>query len=100
MTLTFQIFRNKQRLAKYLIDGKLKMSGLFIFEIKRAKMDQIFHFLKNRFSVMSGPMDMIFGVFSETNVRLLKRIVSQFFSKYSKSYNIVNIERCLKLNVP
>ena len=76
------------------------MSGFFIFEIKRAKMDKIFNFLKDRFSVMSGPMDMIFGVFSETNVRLLKNIILQFFSKYSKSYNILNIKRCLKLNNP
>ena len=64
------------------------MSGFFIFEIKRAKMDKIFNFLKDRFSVMSGPVDMIFGVFSETDVRLLKIIVMQFFSKYSKGYNI------------
>ena len=71
-----------------MIDGKLKMSGFFIFEIKRAKMDKIFNFLKDRFSVMSGPVDMIFGVFSETDVRLLKIIVMQFFSKYSKGYNI------------
>ena len=27
-------------MTKYLIDGKLKMSGFFIFEIKRAKMDK------------------------------------------------------------
>ena len=81
-----------------MIDGKLKMSGFFIFEIKRAKMDKIFNFLKDRFSVMSGPMDMIFGVFLETNVRLLKNIISQFFSKYSKSYNILKIKRCLKLS--
>ena len=55
------------------------MSGFFIFEIKRAKMDKIFNFLKDRFSVMSGPMNMIFGVSSETNVRLLKNIILQFF---------------------
>ena len=53
--------KNKKHLTKYLIDGKLKVSGFFIFEIKRAKMDEIFYFLKNHFSVMSGPMDMIFG---------------------------------------
>ena len=45
-------------------------------------------------------MDMIFGMFSETNVRLLKIIISQFFSKYSKRYNILNIKKCLKLNGP
>ena len=46
-----------------------------MFEIKRAKMDKIFTFLKDRFSVMSSPMDMIFGVFLETsnNVRLVKK---------------------------
>ena len=100
MTLTFQIFRNKKRLTKHLIDGKLDMSGFFIFEIKRAKMDKIFNFLKDRFSVISGPIDMIFGVFSKTNVRLLKNIITQLFSKYSKSYNLLNIKRCLKLNSP
>ena len=45
-------------------------------------------------------MDMIFGVFSETNVRLLKNIILQFFSKYSKSWNLSNIKRSLKLNSP
>ena len=77
------------------------MSGFFIIvEIKRAKMAKFFNFLKNHFSVMSVPMDIIFGVFSETDVRLLKNIISQFFSKYSKSYNILNVKSCLKLNGP
>ena len=40
------------------------MSDFFIFEIKRAKMDKIFNFLDDRFSVMGGPKDMIFGMFS------------------------------------
>ena len=86
-------------MTKYLIDGKLKMSVL-IFEIKSAKMDKIFNFLKDRFSVKSSPMDMIFGAFPVTNVRLLKNIITQFFLKYSKSYNILNIKKCLKLNSP
>ena len=47
-------------------------------------MDKIFNFLKDRFSVMSGPMDMIFGVFSETDVRLLKNITSQFSQNIAK----------------
>ena len=67
------------------------MSGFLIFEIKRDKMDKILNFLKDRFSVMNGPMDMIFGMFSETDVR-------QNFSKYSKSYHMLNIKRCLKFN--
>ena len=82
-----------------MTDGKLEMSDL-IFEIKHAKMDKTFHFLKGRFSLTSGPMDMIFGLFSKTNVRLLKNIITQFFLKYSKSYNILNIKKCLKLNSP
>ena len=44
------------------------MSAFFIFEIKLAKTDKIFNFSKGRFSVMSRPFDIIFGVFSETNV--------------------------------
>ena len=72
------------------------MSGFLIFEIKRAKMDNFgafyFNFINDRFSVTSGPMDTIFGMFSETNVRLLKNINTQFFSKYSKSYIILNIK--------
>ena len=43
-------------------------------------------------------MDMIFGVFSENYVRLLNSIISEFFSKYSKSYNNLNVKSCLKLN--
>ena len=83
-----------------MIDGKSKMSGFFIFEIKLAKMDKIFNFLKDRFSIISVPMDMIFGAFSETDATLLKNIISQFFSKCSKNYNTLNIKRCLKLNEP
>ena len=54
-------------------------------------------FLNGRFSVIGGPIDMTFGVFSETIVRLLKSIISEFFSKYRKSYNILNAKSCLKL---
>ena len=42
------------------------MSTIFIFEIKGAKKDKMFNFLKGCFSVMGGPMDVIFGVFSDT----------------------------------
>ena len=57
-------------------------------------------FLKGRFCAMDSPMDIIFGVFPETDVRLLKSITSQFFSRYSKSYNNLNVKTCLKLNGP
>ena len=73
------------------------MSTIFVLEIKGAKSDKIFNFLNSRFSALVGPMDMIFRVFSETIMRLLKSIISQFFSKYSKSYNIINAKGWLKL---
>ena len=56
----------------------------FIFEIK----DKIFNSLKGRFSLMGGPMDMIFNLFSETYVRILKRITSQFFQDIVKAIKI------------
>ena len=40
------------------------MSVDFIFEIKGAKKGQNFQFLKGSFSIMRGPMDMIFDMFS------------------------------------
>ena len=55
------------------------MSAVFIFEIKNAKNDKIFNFLKGCFSVMGGPMNMIFGVFSANYVRLLKNVTEIFF---------------------
>ena len=76
------------------------MLAVFIFEIKGAKKDKILNFLKGSFSVMRGPMDMIFGVFLETCVRLLTSITSHFFSRISKSYNKLNVEKRLKLNGP
>ena len=95
-----QIFRNNKPLPKYLTNRKLETSFFLIFEIKGAKKDKIFDFLKSRFSVMGGPMDMIFGVFSETYVRLIKSITAEFYSRYSKSYHNLNIKSCLKLNSP
>ena len=79
--LICQIFRNNKLFPKYLTDRKLKMWAVFIFEIKGAKKDKISNFLKGSFSVMRDPIDMIFGVFSETCVRLLTSITLQFFFK-------------------
>ena len=78
-------------------DGKLKMSTIFVLEIEGAKNDKIFNFLNGRFSIIGGPTGMIFDVYSETIVRLLKSITSQLLSKYSKSFNILNAKSCLKL---
>ena len=58
-------------MPKYLNDRKLKMSLAFLVEIKGAKKDKIFNFFKGCFSVMRGPINIIFGVFSKTYVRLV-----------------------------
>ena len=83
-----------------MTDRKLKMSAVFIFEIKGVKKKKKINFLKNSFYVMRRPMDMNFGVFLETYVRLLTSITSQYFSSYSKSYDNLNAKSCLKLNGP
>ena len=100
MTLLCQFFKNNKPLPKYLTDQKLKMSAIFILEINGIKKDKIFNHLKGSFSVMRGPMDMIFGLFSEIYVRFLTSIISQIFSRYSKTYNNLNVKKCLKLNGP
>ena len=74
------------------------MLDVFIFERKSTKKDKIFNFLKDRFSVMDAPVNMIFGVLSETYVRLPKIITSHFFSRLSKSYINLNVKPYLKLN--
>ena len=76
-----------------MTDRKLKMSTVFIFEKKVAKKGNILNFLKGSFSVMPDPMDTIFGVFSETYVRLLTSMTLQFFSG-------LNVKKCSKLNGP
>ena len=47
------------------------MSAVFVFEIKGAKKAKIFNFLNSHFSVIGGPIDMIFGVFSEIKLSFL-----------------------------
>ena len=76
------------------------MLAILVFEIKGAKKDKTFNFLKGSFFVMNGPMDVIFYMFSETYASILKNKISQFFSKFSKSYNNINAKSCLKLNNP
>ena len=55
-----------------MTDRKLKMSAVFSFEIKDAKKDKTFKFLKGSFFVMEAPMDMIFGLFLDIYERLPK----------------------------
>ena len=89
-------YKSKFPLPKYVTDRKLNMSAVFIFEIKDAKKDKIFNFLKGRFFVMDVPMDISFDLFSDIYVRLPKSITLQFFSRYSKNYINLNVKICLK----
>ena len=59
------------------------MSAIIVFERIGNKDDNTFNFLNGSFSVMDGPMDMIFAIFSEAIERLLKSIILKFLSKYS-----------------
>ena len=66
------------------------MSTIFVLEIKGAKNKWVA--LRNGWLYGRD-----FGELSETVVRVVKSIISQFFSKYIKSYNILNAKSCLKL---
>ena len=55
------------------------------FEKGAAKKHKFFIFLKGRYFVMGGPIDMNFGVFWENPVDFLKSVVLQLFPKYSQS---------------
>ena len=82
------IFRNNKPLLKYLTDRKSKISAVFIFEIEVVKKDKMFNFIKGRFSIIGSQMDMIFGVFSEIYMRLVKSIISHFFQDIAKAITI------------
>ena len=64
------------------------MSAVFIFEEKGTKKGNIFNFLKGSSSVIRDHIDMIFGVFSQTYVRLLTSITSYFFQYIAKVITI------------
>ena len=66
----------------------MKKSAVFLFEIKGIKKDKIFNYLKGSTSVTRDPMDMIFGEFSETYVRLLTSIISHYFEDIVKLITI------------
>ena len=54
--LLYVKFSETINLCRNMTDRKLKMSAVIIFEIKVAKNDKIFNFLKSSFSVMHGPI--------------------------------------------
>ena len=74
------------------------MSVIFLKTRSRQKKRKFFIFLKGRFFVMGGPIDMNVGVFWETSVGFLKSVVSQLFPKYSQSNVNLNAKSRAKLN--
>ena len=72
------------------------MSVIFIFEIKGAKKDKMFNFLTGSFSVMRGPIDMIFWrIFRHLCEVSNKYNFARFFSRHGKTYNNLNVKKCL-----
>ena len=64
------------------------MSVIFLKKRSRQKKRKFFIFLKGRYFVMGGPIDMNIGVFWETFVGFLKSLVLQLFPKYSHVMSI------------
>ena len=57
-------------------------------------------FLRGRYFVMGGPIDMNVDVFWETSVGFLKSVVLQLFPKYSQSYVNLNVKKESKIQLP
>ena len=60
------------------------MSSLFVLEIKGAKKAKIFNFLNGCFSIMGGPIDMIFVRVFRDQYEASKKYSFTFFLKISQ----------------
>ena len=94
-----QNFRNNKPLPKYLTDRKLKISALFIFEIKRQK-GQNFQFFKWLFLRNGCPYGYDFWLVFRYLCEASKKYNFAIFSRYSKNFINLNVKSCLKLNGP
>ena len=63
----------------------------------RQKKYKFFIFLKRRYDVLGGPIDMN-GVFWETSVGFLESVILQLLQKYSQSNVNLNVKSRAKLN--
>ena len=66
-------------ISQNILVMKIEDVNKIVLEIKGAKMKINFQFFKWSFIRNGWPMDLIFGVFSETIARLLKSIILKFF---------------------
>ena len=74
------------------------MSATLILKKEPLKKHKFLIFLKGRYFVIGGSIDM--NVFWENSVGLLKSVVVQLFSKYSRSYANSNVKSRPKFNSP
>ena len=74
------------------------MSTIFILKKEPPKKHKFFMFLRGRYFVMGGPIDMNVKLFGETSAGFLKCVVLQLFPKYSQSYVSLNIKSRAKFN--
>ena len=74
------------------------MSAIFILKKEPPKKHKFLIFLKGRYFVMGGSIDMNVGVFWETSVGFLKSLVLQLFLKYSQSNVNLNVKSRVKSN--
>ena len=77
-----------------------KCQQFFILKKEPPNKHNFFIFLKSRFFVMGGPIDINVEVFWETSVAFLKSGVLQVLSKYSQIYVNFNVKSRTKFNSP
>ena len=76
----------------------IKNSKFQQFVFWKRSRQKFFIFLKGRYFVMGGPINMNFGVFWETPVDFLKSVVLQRFPKYIQSNVNLNVKNRAKFN--
>ena len=74
------------------------MSAIFILKKELPKKHEFFIFLKDRYFVMGGPVDMNVNVLWAVSVDFLKSVILQFLLKYSQSYVNLHVKRRSKFN--
>ena len=93
-TSTTRNFSNGSPYTFAQIFNSLKIQNVsnFYFKKEPPKKRKFFMFLRGRYFVMGGPIDMNVDVFWETSVDFLKCVVLPLFPKYSQSYVKLNVK--------
>ena len=88
---TYLNFSNMINLCPNIWFIKNSRCQQFVFWKRSRQKHKFFIFLKGRYFVMDGPIDMNFGVLWEAPVDFLKSVVLQLFPKYSQSNVNLNV---------